>query len=203
MAESYPLWCAEPRRVSRRPVRGFAGVPEGYAFPAQALDQPVFGGVVKLRDRSITLEHYRDRWWINAGTVHGIQPPSNGDTTVLAVLQPENGTATVSRTALGRVRVTVTEPARCQVAVVTAATDVWQPDPETRYATIVVDVPIPSATVELRGEAAGVDLVRAALAGSPHLRDGAPDPGLEGDRFIVMAERDELPASGRAASAGS
>ena len=34
----------------------------------------------------ITLEHYRNAWWIDAGTVHGIEPPQGDEATVLAVL---------------------------------------------------------------------------------------------------------------------
>jgi hypothetical protein len=157
--------------------------PVGYAVPVDAIDQPLFGGVVQLRDHSITLEHYRDQWWINVGTVHGIQPPSDGDTTVLAVLSPDDGVTAPPRTPLGRVRVTALEPSRCQVATEAA----WQPDPGMRYPVVVVDVPTPPATVEILGDAAGVALVRAALAGSPHVHDGMQDPGIVGDRFVVIA----------------
>lgn len=171
--------------------------PVGYAVPAEALDEPLFGGAVQLRDRSVTLEHYRGSWWINAGRVHGFQPPGDGGTTVLAVLPPDDGTAATPRTPLGRVEVTDVEPARCQVTMDATGTDTWQPDPATRYPTVVVDVPIPPATVELRGETAGVALVRAALADSPHVRVDLPDPEIDGDRFVVLARPAQPATSGQ------
>ncbi|MGX1916125.1 caspase family protein [Streptomyces phaeochromogenes] len=163
--------------------------PVGYAVPAEALDQSLFGGVVRLRDHNVTMEHYRGHWWINAGAMHGFQPPDNGHSTVLSVLPPDDGTAGLPRTPLGRIRITDVQPTRCQVAPITAGTDAWLPDPAMRYPTVIVDVPIPPATVELQGENAGVALVRAVLTGSPHVREDAPDPGIQGDRFVVIAKR--------------
>ena len=85
---------------------------------------------------------------------------------------------------LGHVRVIDVELARSRVA----AGDGWQPDPELRYAAVLVDVPLPPATVELRGDTAAAALVRSAARRSPHVREGTGDPGIAGDRFLVLAE---------------
>ena len=162
--------------------------PVGYASPSEVLDQPLFGGVLRLREHSITLEHYRKQWWIDAGAVHGIQPPRGDDTTVLAVLSPTEQEGPVARQRLGQVRVSQVELARCPV---TMAGD-WQPNPEIRYPTVVVDLPVPLATVEVRGEQSGAALVRTALAMSPHIREGVLDPGIDGDRFMILIERNQL-----------
>jgi hypothetical protein len=164
--------------------------PVGYAAQPDDLDQPLFGGAVQMRQSGIIMEHYRSAWWIDAGTVHGIQPPQGDEATVLAVL-PRRDTDTAppgGERPLGHVRVTDVELARSRVA----AGDGWQPDPELRYAATVVDVPLPPATVQLRGDTAAADLVRAQLAGSPHIREGAGDPGTAGDRFLVLAEASAL-----------
>lgn len=164
--------------------------PVGYAVEPDDLDQPFFGGAVELRRSSITLEHYRGAWWIDAGTVHGIQPPQGGDTTVLAVLPPRGDgvPATAPEQPLGHARVTDVELSRSRVVTC----DRWQPDPGLRYPAAVVDVPLPPATVELRGDRAATALARAQLAGSPHLREGAGDPGIAGDRFLILAEASAL-----------
>lgn len=39
-----------------------------------------------MRQSGITLEHYGNAWWIDAGTVHGIEPPQGDEATLLAVL---------------------------------------------------------------------------------------------------------------------
>jgi hypothetical protein len=164
--------------------------PVGYAAPSDALDQRLFGGAVQMRRSGITLEHYRDAWWIDAGTVHGIQPPKGDDTTVLAVLPPAGAETPAPEPAprLRKVRITDVELGRSRVV----ADDGWQPDPDKRYAAVVVDLPLPLATVEVRGEPDGVALVRAGLDGSPHVREGVGDPGPDGDRFVVLADNGEL-----------
>ena len=160
--------------------------PVGYAAQPDDLDQPLFGGAVQMRRSSITLEHYRGAWWIDAGTVHGIQPPQGDEATVLAALsrRDPDTPAPGGERPLGHARVTDVELARSRVA----AGDGWQPDPELRYAAVLVDVPLPPATVQLRGDTAAAALVRAQLAGSPHIREGTGDPGIAGDRFLVLAE---------------
>lgn len=171
--------------------RVFGQHPVGYAAEPDDLDQPLFGGAVRMRRSAITLEHYRDTWWIDAGTVHGIGPPSDDDTTVLAVLPPSAGADTRAPERdlpLGNVRVAEVEPARSRVTVDGG----WQPDIDLRYQTVLIDIPLPPATVELRGDPDGLALVRKQLAGSPHVRENAGDPGTGGDRFVVLADGGEL-----------
>lgn len=181
--------------------------PVGYAMPVEALDQTMFGGVVRMRGHTIALEHVRGQWWIDAGTLHGIQPPRGDDTTVLAALSPQDGGSVEApagnttagrrsragdREPLGQVRVTEVELSRSKVTPVGG----WQPAPGTRYPTVVADVPIPPATVQLVGDAAGVDLVRAALPGLPHVREASGDPGIDADRFLVLARPPQLDPTG-------
>ena len=166
--------------------RVFGQDPVGYAAQPGDLDQPLFGGAVQMRQSGITLEHYRNAWWIDAGTVHGIEPPQGDEATVLAVLprRDPDTPAPGGKRPLGHVRVTDVELARSRVT----AGDGWQPDPELRYAAVLVDVPLPPATVQLRGDTAAAALVRTQLAGSPHVREDTGDPGSAGDRFLVLAE---------------
>ncbi len=164
--------------------------PVGYAARPGDLDRPLFGGAVQMRQSGITLEHYRGAWWIDAGTVHGIQPPQGGEATVLAVLPRRDVGPAVpgSDRPLRHARVTDVELVRSRVTV----GEGWQPDPDLRYSAVLVDVPLPPATVQLRGDTAAAALVRAQLAGSPHVREGSSDPGIAGDRFLVLAEASAL-----------
>ncbi|MBG0565470.1 caspase family protein [Actinoplanes aureus] len=156
--------------------------PVSYATEPDDLDQVVLGGTVQAPRSGVTLEHDRDGWWIDAGTVHGVVAPQGTETTVLAVLPPDPAGGDQP---LGQVRVTRADPARSQVQ----ADGDWQPDPARRYPAVVVDVPLPPATVELRGEPRGVELVRAALRDSPHVREAANG---HGQRFLVVAEAGRL-----------
>ena len=73
------------------------------------------------------------------------------------------------------------EPARSQVTV----DEGWQPDTDQRYRTVLVDVPLPPATVELRGDPEGVALVRAQLADSPAANLLALAPPLADEPYII------------------
>ncbi|MGW2490723.1 caspase family protein [Streptomyces sp. NPDC001606] len=168
--------------------------PVGYAMPPQALDQPLFGGALRPRAHGISLEHRQGEWWIDAGTVHGIQPPRGDESVVLAVLPPEERPGTGTGQPLGRVRVTAVEPARSRVAVEPSD---WRPRPASRYPAVVVDVPVPQATVEVRGDGPAAVLVRTAIADSPHLgaAEGTVDPGGQSDRFLVLTGEPSRPGA--------
>ncbi|GAA4263584.1 caspase family protein [Dactylosporangium darangshiense] len=170
--------------------RVFDQHPVGYAAEPGDLDEPVFGGAVRLPRSQVTLEHVRGAWWIDAGSVHGIQPPQGAETTVVAVLPPRRADSALPDAAppLGSARVVEVEPARSRVTIA----DGWQPDSGVRYPVAVTDVPLPPASVDLRGDPGGVALVRAALVGSPHVEEGTGDPGTAGDRFVVLAEAGRL-----------
>ncbi len=169
--------------------RVFAQEPVGYAYPPEALDQPLFGGAVTPRQPGLTLEWYSGRWWIDAGSVHGIQPPQDEQTTVLAVLPAaRNAQPNPAGTApLGHARVTHVQPGRSAVTVDSG----WQPDEGHRYPALVIDVPLPPASVQLSGDPAAVTLVRETIAGSAHVVEKA-ETSDEAGRFLVRAEGGQL-----------
>ena len=146
---------------------------------------------MRMRRSAVMLEHYRSKWWIDAGAVHGIQPLRGDETSVLAVLPADEETDTPSpggEQPLGHARVAEVEQARCRVT----ADEGWQPDTEVRYRTVLIDVPLPQPRWNCGVTPAKLDLVRARLARSPHIREGAGDPGIDGDRFLVLAENGAL-----------
>ncbi|MGY1727825.1 caspase family protein [Geodermatophilus sp. SYSU D01062] len=166
--------------------------PVGFAEDPASLDQPLFGGAVRLRRSRVTLEHVTGAWWVDAGRVHGVQPPLDGRSSVFAVLPPspavgdtedEGTTPPGDGRPLGHVQVTEVEPGRSRVV----PTGSWAPASGTRYPVVLVDLPLPPARVELVGDSPAWDAVRDLLRSSPHVREGSDDPGLEGDRFRVVA----------------
>lgn len=159
--------------------------PVAYATDRDDLDQPMLGGVLQVRRSNVTLSHYRGAWWIDVGAVHGILPPAGEEATVLAVLPPRRPAGDQP---LGRVRVSQVDPTRSRVECDLG----WSPDIEHSYPAVVVDVPLPPATVELRGEAHGRALIRAALRGSLHVREVAAGEHGPGEHFLVLAEAGRL-----------
>jgi Caspase domain len=161
--------------------------PVGYATDPDDLDQPMLGGAVRARRSGVTLGYDQGAWWIDAGAVHGIQPPQGEETTVLAVL-PRREEGGGDGQPLGRIRVVEVESTRSRVEPGAG----WDPDPGEPYPAVVVDVPLARSTVELRGDAGGVALVRAALRGSPHVREVTGAESDDSQRFVVLADAGQL-----------
>jgi hypothetical protein len=160
-----------------------------YAPDADGLDQPVLGGAVQRRRPGIALEYVHGGWWIDAGMVHGVQPSvisgadGDGETTILAVRRssPADGAGAPDRP-IGRVQVTDVGLTRSQVKPAGG----WRPDPGVRYDAAVVDVPLPPATVELRGRPEEVRLIRDNLAGCAYVTE-AQGQQQAGPHFVAAA----------------
>ncbi len=146
-------------------------------------DQPFLGGAVATRPASIALEYERDGWFVDAGRVHGMQPPRDGRTTVLGVRGIAGEEA--SDEPLGRVRVTRVEPTRSAVEPVD-----FTPEPGRRYDAVVTEVPAPVASVEVRGAGPAVELIRDAVRDSPRVREATPGEPADELRFVVLAGDD-------------
>lgn len=165
-----------------------------YAADPDDGDRPVLGGAIRRRRSGIGLEYVDGTWWIDAGTVHGIQPPvisgasGDGESTILAVLPPRPADdREVPDRPVGRVRVTDVELTRSRVSPV----DGWRPEAGSRYDAVVADVPLPPATVELRGQPEAVSLIRRQLTGSAHVAEQQAQR-QSGAHFIAVGEADSL-----------
>ncbi|MBW6435890.1 caspase family protein [Actinoplanes hulinensis] len=163
-------------------VVAHAQEPVGYAVPPASMEELTLGGLLRPRTPGAWLEGCRDQWWIDVGPAHGILPPVEGRTTVVAVRpqQPEGAPP------LSRARVTEVEARHCRVTVDPG----WDPDPGPRYPATVVDLPLPPTRFRLDGPPAAAALVRAAVTGSPHVRE---EPGGE---FVVYARHGWLTIAG-------
>ena len=151
----------------------------------EALDQQFLGGAVLPRPATITLQREGTGWSIDVGSVHGIQPPRDGTTTMLAVLGVVGSPRPATR--LGVVNVSNVDAVRS-----TVDTTGIELDESSRDDVAVLSVPEPLAVVELRGDARGVELVRTALAGSATVREAQAGDADDRHRFCVVADDDGL-----------
>ncbi|MFN2506770.1 MAG: hypothetical protein ABR540_21585, partial [Acidimicrobiales bacterium] len=159
--------------------------PVAYATEVDDLDQRVLGSAVAQRRSAIAMENENGAWWIDVGRVHGIQAPRDGKSTILSILgHDQPGPDDV----ICHVSVVEVQPARSRVE---PAAD-CRLSPDSRYAAVMVKVPLPSAGVELRGEGPWVDTVRRALADSPDVREVSPEEPIGGERFVVLADNGQL-----------
>jgi hypothetical protein len=147
----------------------------------ESLDQSFLGGAVQPRAAMIALQQERDGWFIDAGRLHGIQPPAGGRTTVLTV--PGVMGEPAGDAPLGQVRVTRVEPTRSAVEPVG-----FTPEPGTRYGAVVTEVPATVASVELRGDAGALDRLRQRLSRSVRVREASGQETGDQPRFVVLAE---------------
>ena len=132
---------------------------------SQDMDQPFLGGAIAPRTATFTVTFSRDWGWImDAGAVHGVAPPVNGETTTLALF-PQDATAQELQDlgqAVHRVQVTQVQPQLSQLRFLDDA----PLDVDQMFKGVVVDLPVPSLPVALVGEAEGLALARRALATS-------------------------------------
>jgi pimeloyl-ACP methyl ester carboxylesterase len=188
------------------------------AAAARELDQPFLGGAIQPHPPYFTVSFDpKDRWVIDGGAVHGIEPVSGAETTLLALFPFESGTEQLGQIdkAAGEARVTERMPARSKVAI--ALSNGQQPDPAQTYKAVVTAMPLAPRGVQIAGDGGGTALARAALnqvgpGGGPSLlvREAAEGAELrliatEGG-FRIQRAADDRPLVvdiGRADAAGA
>jgi len=149
--------------------------PQIEAVDQRELDRPFLGGAVGARPAGFTVSSDRAHGWvIDGGAVHGVQPPSGDDATLLALFAFDASAETlrVLERSIGEARVTRVLP---QLSTVEITLKNGEPDPGTTYKALVTAVPLPALTVQLTGEPAGVDAARRALDGSTLVREAGED----------------------------
>lgn len=128
------------------------------------LSQPFLGGDF-TQNTYFTLKHDKGYGWvIDGGSVHGIPPITDGETTTL-VLFPFDSTPEELHElplSLGTARVTEVLPQLSRVSAVMR--DGQQLNPEQTYKAVVTSLPLTRLGVLIEGDDAGVQLARRALA---------------------------------------
>ena len=134
------------------------------ASDVKQLQEPFLGGAVRPQPPYFSLTYRKPKGWvIGGGAVHGIQAPTDGETTTLAVFASETDLAAANtiKDALGFARVTAVEPGESQVEF--TLKDETRPIPQQTFKAQIVSQPLPPILVTMQGDEAGLDLVREAL----------------------------------------
>jgi hypothetical protein len=120
-------------------------------------------GSLRARPAYFTVAHDPTLgWFLDAGAARGIRPPAGGETTIFALLPAAADPTQLHDLsgAVGQAEVVKVLPARSIVR----AEGVPDLDRGTTYRAVVACLPLPRYGVRLEGEAAGVALLRQALA---------------------------------------
>ncbi|PTY02956.1 caspase [Verrucomicrobia bacterium LW23] len=125
------------------------------------LDLPFLGGLAKSTEEYYTLSHSSTAGWvIDAGAIHGIPEPTFEETTVFSLF-PHNTPLDQCRRKiglLGTAKVTQVEAGR---SLVSCSVDL---SPDTVYIALLSGLPLAPLKVHFAGDAAGLTLLRGALA---------------------------------------
>jgi len=144
------------------------------------VDLPFLGGAVQPRPNYFTVSFDGTSWVLDGGAIHGIPAPVGMDTTMLSLFELDTPAADLSdpTKALGQAQVLEVRPDSSLVDPMA-----FLPDESKTYKAIVTALPLPLIGVGLEGEAAGLALVRQALA--------AAGPG--GGPSLYIQEQSETP----------
>jgi hypothetical protein len=140
-----------------------AQAPQMEATHSEDLEQPFLGGAIAPALPYFTASYHREHGWcIDGGAIHGLQPPTGTETTVLALF-PFNSTAEQMRqvsSALAQVKVTDVLPQLSKIESSHPALS----DTANTFNAVVIASPLPPLTVFLEGETTAIEPLRQALA---------------------------------------
>ena len=126
------------------------------------LDRPFLGGAVRPHPPYFTIRNEKNLGWtLDGGVIHGIPQPQGSETTHLAVFNQDATNFEDENSVIGTATVTKAEPTRAVVSL--TFDDGTQPDPSMTYKGVVTGLPLPPLGVELAGDQAELDSLRAAL----------------------------------------
>ncbi|GAB1542093.1 hypothetical protein NUACC21_47670 [Scytonema sp. NUACC21] len=131
------------------------------------LNQAFLGGAVSDRDAyfNLTYNNKYNSWTINAGALHGIPRPSNGEETLLAIF-PENTSSEELlqlNKAICQAKVKRVFPELSTVEIIGYGTGLLT---EKGYYAVIVSLPLPQLKVYFQGDNTGVELARKTLSTS-------------------------------------
>lgn len=144
-------------RVSAQAPQLEASVPED-------LDQPFLGGAIRPRSPHFLVScHRQEGWVIDGGSIHGIPQPKGGETTVFALFQADMADSDLAQgVPLGTATVTAVQPTLSRVQI----TGIEPLSPEMSFKAVIKALPLPPIGVHLKGDEAGVALLRGAIMGN-------------------------------------
>ncbi len=119
------------------------------------------GAITELQPYFIVKNDRTSGWVIEGGAVHGVQPPQNGETTVLALFPFDANIDDLRNPALsvGTAKVIHVLPTKSKIDI----EGVQNLTTERTFKAVVIGLPLPSLGVYFEGDEAGVNLAREAL----------------------------------------
>ncbi|MEX1020538.1 MAG: caspase family protein, partial [Litorilinea sp.] len=177
------------KRVNAR-VRASVSLqsPQLEAHDNRDLGQPFLGGAIPEGPAYYTASYQRESGWaIDGGAVHGIPAPggdtesTRAETTILAIFPFDSPPADLQNlgTAIGEARVTRRDPTQSMITLMLH--NGQSPEPHMTYKALVTALPLTPMVVALEGDAAGLALVRAALAHAGPARTAADETDNNAD----------------------
>ncbi len=134
------------------------------------LDQAFLGGAIAPHPPYFTVSHPPDYGWvIDGGAVHGVQAPTAGEATQLALFSFDSGAEQLREMGGAIATATVTDvlPQLSRIQPSTAL------DTQTTYKAVVTDLPLPPVGVFLEGDPGSVARIRQVLQPSRGQSDAA------------------------------
>jgi len=154
-------------------MRSSRQIPQARPASSALLNQPFLGGAASAPASGVRMRYTRDGWVIDAGAVHGV--PATGGIRV-GVRGGEPGwEADVAEV-------------RTEDSLVTPVAG-WSPPVDRQFPVVVTSIPMPPTTVSFAGkDTAAIDQLRAAITGSPHLRELWPGEPAVPDLRVTVTE---------------
>ncbi|MEM7552809.1 MAG: caspase family protein [Cyanobacteria bacterium P01_A01_bin.84] len=118
------------------------------------------GAIAKRIPYFLVKHHKKLGWVIDGGAIHGVQPPSGNETTVLAVFPFDSSSEDLrqSSKSIGEAEVTQVLPHQSVVKI-----NCQDLDNKDFFKAIITSLPLPPVGVYIDGEKTGADLVRQAM----------------------------------------
>ncbi|NJL39575.1 MAG: caspase family protein, partial [Leptolyngbyaceae cyanobacterium SM1_4_3] len=134
--------------------------PQIEATDLKNLDQPFLGGAIAPSTPYFTVSYHKDHGWvIDGGAIHGVPQPA-GQTTLLALFPFDSSPEQLRQlsAAIGSAEVAKVMPQLSRIKISIAGLN-----QETTFKAVITSLPIAPKGILITGEAAGIELARAAL----------------------------------------
>ncbi|AFZ28393.1 hypothetical protein Cylst_6623 (plasmid) [Cylindrospermum stagnale PCC 7417] len=160
------------------------------------------GAIAQLQPYFIVKNDRTSGWVIEGGAVHGVQPPQNGETTVLALFPFDANIDDLRNPSMsvGTAKVTQVLPTKSKIDI----EGVQNLTTERTFKAVVIGLPLPPLGVHFEGDEAGVNLAREAVktAGfdgkpSAYIREESTNPEFRlfcrNQQYLITKSQDTRP----------
>ncbi len=144
-------------------------------------------GAIAERTPYFTVSHHKSYGWlIDGGAVHGVQKPSNGETTLLALFPFDANIDDLRdpKKSLGEAKVTQVLPQLSPIEV--NGIEILDSDKNKTFKAVITSLPLPPLGVYLKGEETGIKLARQAIQSAG--LDNKPSAYIREEQELIKAQ---------------